>query len=101
MSLTDEWLARLKVTMAVDVDRGITGGANGQKIVEMLLTIPEVSQGLHLRANRRASLPLDPSTDDEKREIVDAIERVADWLDDGFHETLVAELRGIAAELSP
>jgi hypothetical protein len=100
MSIADEWLARIKGTMTVDIDRGISAGADGQRIVDMLLAIPEVSQALHLRANRRAALALDPSTDDEKREIVDALERVAAWLTDGFHDKLVDELRGIAGELS-
>lgn len=101
MSITDDWLTRIKGTMAIDVDRGISAGADGQRIVEMLLAIPEVSQGLHLRANRTAPLALDPSTDDQKREIIDALNRVADWLDDGFHAAIVEELRGIAADLEP
>jgi hypothetical protein len=99
MSINDEWLARIKGTMAVDVDRGISAGAGGPKIVEMLLAIPEVGQGLHLRANRGRPLAMDPATEEEKREIVDALNRVADWLSDGFHERTVDELRAIVTEL--
>jgi hypothetical protein len=100
MAIADDWLTRVTSTMAVDVDRGISAGADGRRIVDMLLAIPEVSQALHLRANRRAPLALDPATDDDRREIVDALNRVADWLDDGFHEATVAQLRSIAAELA-
>lgn len=101
MSINDDWLTRIKGTMAIDIDRGISAGADGNRIVEMLLAIPEISQALHLRANRGAPLTLDPSTVDQKREIVDAVERVAAWLDDGFHEATVAELQSIAGELEP
>jgi hypothetical protein len=100
MSINDEWLARIKGTMAADVDRGIAAGAGGPKIVDMLLAIPEVSQALHLRASRGRPLAMDPATDEEKQEIIDALNRVADWLSDGFHATTVDELRAIVTELA-
>jgi hypothetical protein len=99
MGIADDWLNRIKGTMAIDVDRGISAGADGRRIVEMLLAIPEVSQALHLRANRGSPLALDPSAVDQKCEIVDALARVANWLDDGFHAEIVAELQSIAADL--
>jgi hypothetical protein len=86
--------------MAVDIDRGVAAGKRGRAIVAMLFDIPEVAQAFHLRANRRQALALDPETDEERKEIADALVRVADWLDDGFHEAIVAQLREIAAELS-
>jgi hypothetical protein len=100
MSIADEWLARIKGTMAVDVSRFQAAGLSPEAIVEQLFNIPEVEQAFHLRANRGRPLSLDPSTPAERQEIVDALERVAAWLDDGFHQKLVDELRGIAAELS-
>lgn len=69
-------------------------------LIEFLMRVPEFAQALHLYANRRRPLALDPSTDEEKREIVEALSRVADWLDDGMHERLVTALREIAGELT-
>jgi hypothetical protein len=43
---------------------------------------------------------MDPATDEEKQEIIDALNRVADWLSDGFHATTVDELRAIVTELA-
>ena len=95
----DDWLGRLKQTMAIDLARGMSAGMPPRALIDLLFDIPEVSQAFHLRENRRRPLALDPSTDEERREIVDALDRVATWLDDGFHEVTVSELRSIAEEL--
>lgn len=97
--MTDDWLQRIKGTMAIDIERGGSARKSGPEIVEMLFAIPEVSQAFHLRANRRRPLAVDPATDEDRREIVDALERVIAWLDDGFHERMVEELRGIIREM--
>lgn len=98
--LAADWLAKMKVTMAVDLSRFMSAGLPPRAIIERLFEIPEVSQAFHLRAHRGRPLALDPSSPEQKREIVEALERMAGWLDDGFHEALVEELRGIAAEVS-
>jgi hypothetical protein len=93
-------LKQLQRTIAIDIGRFQSAGLPPKAIVTKLMEIPEVDQALHLYANRRRPLSLDPSTDADKQEIVDAIERVAAWLDDGFHEPLVEQLREIGGELS-
>jgi hypothetical protein len=99
-TLTDQWLGRMKETLAVDVARFQTAGLPPRAIVEKLFDIPEVEQAFHLRANQRRPLALDPSTNAERQEIIDALTRVIEWLDDGFHEPLVLELRDIADVLA-
>lgn len=90
------WLANLKYTMALDLSRGMSAGIPPKGLVAMLFEIPEVSQGAHLRENRLRPLALDSETDEERQEIVDALERVTPWLD--LSEPEIAErLRGIAA----
>ena len=97
--MSDEWLARIQRTMAVDISRFQSAQAPPAGIVKRLFDIPEVEEAFHLLRNRRSPLSLDPSSRAEKQEIVDAIERVVAWLDNGFHEKLVEELRAIAGEL--
>jgi hypothetical protein len=72
--------------MIIDVRRAITARKSPEAIVDMLLNIPEVG--------RAADAPLDPAR---------ILTAAADWLDDGFHDRLAAELREIAAggELEP
>lgn len=95
-SLTAQWLDCIKQTMAVDLTRFQAAGIPPKAQVERLFGIPEVAQAFHLRANRKRPLAIDPGTDEERAEIVDALERVVAWLDDGFHERLVEQLREIA-----
>lgn len=97
--MTDDWLPRLKQTMALDLSRFMSAGMPPRAIIERLMDIPEVGQAFHLRENRRRPLAIDPETDEQRQEIVDALERVAAWLDDGFHEKLVSELREIAEDV--
>jgi hypothetical protein len=78
---TDAWLDRLKQTMAVDVAR--FAGLPGEAIVEKLMQIPEVEQAFRMRADRRKVPPAVILSD------------AADYLDDGYHEKLVADLREI------
>lgn len=99
--MSDDWLAKLKETMAVDLSRFIDEGMSPRMVVERLMDIPEVGQAFHLRANQRQALPIDPSTVQQKQEVAEALERAATWLDDGFHEEIVAELREIAGDLQP
>lgn len=94
------WLTKIKETMAIDVQRFVDAGLPPKVIVARLFEIPEVEQAFRLRANRRQPLPLEPSTDAERMEVVEALERVAAWLNDDFHGELVEQLRAVAAELS-
>ena len=96
--IEDRWLANIKRTMAIDVSRFISAQWPPKAIVDGLFQIPEVDQAFHLRANRRRPLVLDPSTDAEKQEIADALNRVADWLEPG-NEREAATLRSIAAQI--
>lgn len=100
-SLAAQWTAKIKRTMSVDVSRFTKAGMPAEQIVERLFDIPEVAQAFHLRANQRQPLSRNPSTPDETREIANALDRVAAWLDDGFHERTVEELRSIACDLDP
>jgi len=86
-------LPRIKQTMSIDITRSMTSGLPPKAIVEVLFRIPEVEQAFHLLDNRRRPLKVDPDTDVERQEIVDAIERVATWLecsDAGLAEQLRA-----------
>lgn len=94
-----QWIDRIKETMAVDVSRFSKAGMTGREVVDRIFDIPEVSQAFNLRANRRRPLAMDPTTPEQKLEIAEALERIAAWLDDGFHTKLVEELREIAAEM--
>jgi hypothetical protein len=86
-----DWLDRIKETMAVDIARFQYAGLPPKAIVEKLLEIPEVYQALHMRADRRSVPPAVILSD------------AADYLDDGYHEKLVADLREIVegGELEP
>lgn len=85
--------------MSVELLRGLNADLDPRELIDLLFGVPEVSQAFQLRANRRRPLAMDPSTDEEKAEIVEAIERVAAWLDDGFHQKLVDHLRDIAGDV--
>jgi hypothetical protein len=74
-------LTRIKHTMSLDISRSMSAGLPPKAIVEVLLNIPEVEQAFHLRENRNRPLAVDPETDAERKEIVEAIERVAVWLE--------------------
>lgn len=100
-SLEAMWLARLKRSMAMDLEQLMTARMPPQAIIERLFDIPEVAQAFHLAANRGCPLSPYPSSDEEKREIVDALNRAADWFDDGSHQDLVDELRVHAGLLHP
>lgn len=45
-----QWLDRLKRTMAIDLARGMTAGIPPKALVEMLFQIPEVEEAFYLRA---------------------------------------------------
>lgn len=95
-------VSRVKEAMAIDIGRFSEARLPPAEIVARLFTIPELADAFHLLEARRRPLSSDPGTREEKMEIVDAINRVADWLDDGgFHEDLVDNLRVIAAMLHP
>jgi hypothetical protein len=81
--MSTDWLNRIKETMAVDIARFQRKGLSPKEIVEKLMEIPEVYQGLHMRADRRSVPPAVILSD------------AADYLDDGYHEKLVADLREI------
>jgi hypothetical protein len=98
MSPTDDWTAKIKETMAVDVSRGMRDGLDGRAIVEMLFAIPEVAQAVHLRA--RSKLDIDIDTAEGQAIAAERIEWVANFLDDGFHETAVTTLREVAGDLT-
>lgn len=92
-----DWLTNLKYTMSLDVGRFIAAQWPPRAIVEGLFEIPEVRQAFHLRENRLHPLAVDPGTDEQRQEIVDAHERVADWLDAGGSDERIAQkLREIA-----
>lgn len=87
MTLTDEWLTRIKATMSIDLARGMTAGIPPAALVELLWKIPEVEQAFAMRADRRTVPPAVILSD------------AADYLDDGFPEYagVVADLRELAA----
>jgi hypothetical protein len=87
--------------IAVDMARHIAAALPPTAVTLKLWEIPGVELAFSMYERRRLPLAVDPETDAEKREIVEAIERVAKWLDDGFHEPLVAELREIAESVRP
>lgn len=101
MALEDDWTAKIKATMAVDIQRFRDARMPSREIVDRLFEIPEVAQAFALRAHRRRSLPLDPSTDCERLEVREALNRVADWLGADFDQDLADRLREIAVELQP
>jgi len=94
-------LSRVQQAIAVDLARFMAAGYPPKALALKLWEIPEVELAFSMYERRRLPLAVDPETDAEKREIVEAIERVAKWLDDGFHEPLVAELREIAGAVRP
>lgn len=100
-SLEAMWLAKLKRVMVMHLERSMADQMSADAIIESLFDIPEVAQAFHLAANRDGRLSPYPSSDEEKLEIVDALNRVADWFDDGSHQDLVDELRVNAAMLHP
>lgn len=100
MEIDNDWLTRMKETMAVELSRGITAGIPPKALITLLFGIPEVEQAFRLRARRRQPLPVEPTTEADVQEIVEALNRVADWLSDDFHPELVDQLRGIAADLA-
>jgi hypothetical protein len=51
--LEEQWLERIKQTMALDLARGMTAGLPPKALIEMLLKIPEVEQALRMRAKGR------------------------------------------------
>lgn len=89
--MPDDWLTRLKQTMAVDLGRFMSAGYPPKAIIENLCEIPEVGQALQMRADRRKVPP------------AVILSAAADYLDDGHHERLVADLREIVdgGELEP
>lgn len=97
--LAEQWLVRIKQTIATDLSRLMAAQVPPQGIVKRLFEIPEVEQAFHLRADRKRPLAKDPSSRAEYQEIADALTRVANWLDDGFHVAAVEELRSIRDEL--
>lgn len=99
MAIEADWLTKMQTTMAVELSRGMTAGMPPKALIQLLFGIPEVSQAFALRANRRRPLALSPQTDAETQEVVEELNRIADWLSDDFHAELVDQLRGIAADL--
>lgn len=91
VTLTEQWLTRIKATMAIDLARGMTAGIPPAALVELLFNIPEVDQAFAMRADRKTVPPAVTLSD------------ASDYLDDGFHEKLVADLREIVegGELEP
>jgi hypothetical protein len=81
--ISADWLAKMKHTLAVDLSRFMTAGLPPRAIVEKLFEIPEVYQAFQMRADRRKVPPVVILSD------------AADYLDDGFHDRLVADLREI------
>lgn len=51
--LEQQWLDRIKQTMALDISRSMVAGLPPKAIVERLLEIPEVEQALRMRAKGR------------------------------------------------
>jgi HEPN domain-containing protein len=88
---------RLKQTLIIDIERYKT--LPSREIVDRLYEIPEVLLAFSMYERRNQKLPFEPQTKEECAEIVQAIERVADWLSDGFHDQLVADLREIAGDI--
>lgn len=101
MSVDDQWTAKIKETMAVDVQRFRDERLPSREIINRLFEIPEVAQAFALRANRRRPLPAEPSTDAERFEVIEALTHVADWLGSDFDEDIAERLREIAGELAP
>jgi hypothetical protein len=48
--LEEQWLKRIKQTMAIDLARGMSAGIPPAGLVEMLFRIPEVEQAMRMRA---------------------------------------------------
>jgi hypothetical protein len=49
----DDWLTRIKQTMAIDLARGMAAGIPPTALVELLFQIPEVEQAFELRAKAK------------------------------------------------
>jgi hypothetical protein len=96
--MPDDWLTRMKTTMAVDVARFMTAGLPPKAIIAKLFEIPEVSQAFHLR--ERGKLGIDIDTPEGQAIAAERIAWVADFLDDGFNEACVARLREVAGDLT-
>jgi hypothetical protein len=89
-------LTRIQRAIAVDLARYLGMGLPPSAVTLKLWEIPEVELAFSMYERRNLPLPIDPETDAQRQEIVDAIERVVKFLDDGFHDKLVAELTEIA-----
>ena len=48
--LEQQWLDRMKQTMAVELARGMTAGIPPKGLIDLLLGIPEVREALEMRA---------------------------------------------------
>jgi hypothetical protein len=53
--LEQQWLDRIKQTMALDISRSMADGMPPKAIVEVLLRIPELRQALEMRAKGRSA----------------------------------------------
>jgi hypothetical protein len=98
-SSPDDWLSRLKQTMALDLSIAMQSQMPPKACIEFLFRIPEVREAFHLR--ERSNLDIDIDTPEGQAIAAERIEWVAAFLDDGFHESTVEELRTIAADLLP
>jgi hypothetical protein len=94
----EDWLERMQQTIAVDIGRFASAGLPPSAIVVKLFEIPEVAQAFHLRA--RGKLDIDIDTPEGQALAAERIEWVADFLDDGFHERTVEDLRKVIGDLT-
>jgi hypothetical protein len=51
--IAEQWLSKIKRTMAVDLARGMSAGMSPKGLVELLFQIPEVEQALRMRSKGR------------------------------------------------
>jgi hypothetical protein len=49
----EDWLTRIKQTMAIDLARGMTAGIPPAALIELLFQIPEVEQAFELRSRAK------------------------------------------------
>jgi hypothetical protein len=93
-----DWLTRIKETMAIDLTRFMGAGLPPKALIEKLFDIPEVAQAFQLR--ERGKLGIDMDTPEGQAIAAERLAWVAEFLDDGFHERTVEEIKGIAADLT-
>lgn len=82
----------------LEISRGMETGKTPAQIRDLIVGIPEVGKALAAFADR--NVKLHHQTPQARALQIERLTELANWLDDGFHEGTVDQLRSIATDLS-